>query len=844
MIPASGLWRLGLACCLAWATAVGAQDTAPAPPSAAGERVDVDALVRGAFVALREGRDEEASRAFGRVLKLAPDYSDAAYGLALIAERRGEAEAAKKAIRLAIRLDDQRPEFHVVLERLLLQAPELPPPQRAEHLVLDYRVSRERGFEVRGAQGFSPLFLKGINLGAALPGKFPSQFPEKPVYQAWIRDMAELGVNCVRVYTIHPPGFYEALAEHNASAEKPIYLIHGVWVEPPPGDDFGDPAWFEPWRTEMHRVVDLLHGRAALPARPGHASGLYRTDVSRWVIAYILGREWEPYNVVEFNALRPGMSDWQGRFVGIDNGHATEVFMARALEALLAYEHDTYHAQRPAAFTNWPTLDPLHHPTEATKAEENALRRRLGLPLEEGAEIREYDNDAVGLDMEKYRDGPELEAGLFASYHAYPYYPDFINLDSGYNRGRDHLGRNNYMAYLQDLVGHHRRHAVVVSEFGVPSSRLVAHWQPQGMTHGGQNEVEQGEQNARMFRNLHDAGTAGGVLFAWIDEWFKKNWLVIEFEQPGERNPLWYNPMDAEQNYGLLGAHPGKEGPNVLIDGKPDDWRGVPDYLRRGDTWLKLRADEGWLHLAIGFPADVSASSMLVGIDTHDLEAGDHLLPLPGGWRSEAGLEFVVRFEGEVARLEVDNVYDIFTHRYARPYRSRHNEDGLFVEPRTESNRARIGRDGTLFPEHRQQIGTLRRGTADRADPAFDSASEWQRGPGFIEARIPWGLLHVTDPSSLQVLRDDVPPGGIGTVTTEGFRVLLVQLDARGAPVGSLPGVVDGRVTLPPLFRWPGWEQPEFHVYRKPSFSIVQRALAALPDQPAMAPLAPEGGAE
>lgn len=821
-------WVLILLSLLAGATVLAAE-SAPAP---AATRLDSDGLVRAGFVALREGRLDEAESRFVAALKEAPRYSDAEYGLALVAERRERWKEAKRHVQRAIELDDKRPEFKVVLDRLQVLAPELPPINRPATLQLDFRVSREAGFEVRRGEQWTSLFLKGINLGAALPGKYPSEFPEKSVYQAWIASMSELGVNCIRVYTIHPPGFYEALAEHNAKAAEPIYLIHGVWVEPPPDDEFSDPAWFEPWRAEMHRVIDLLHGRAALPPRPGHASGLYRADVSRWTIAYILGREWEPFNVVAYNEMHPGLSDWQGRFVTIEKGHATEVFMAHALEALLAYEHDAYHAQRPAAYTNWPTLDPLYHPTEATKEEEARIRLQIGLPVEKGAEVREYDNDAVGLDMEKYGDGAEFKAGLFASYHAYPYYPDFINLDPGYQQGRDHLGPNNYMAYLQDLVRHHTKHAVVISEFGVPSSRLVAHWQPQGMTHGGQNEHEQGEQDARMFHNIYDSGCAGAVLFAWIDEWFKKNWLVIEFEEPLERKPYWYNSQDAEENYGLIGAHPGSDGPNILIDGKANDWSGVPTYLEGDGVTFKLIADEGWLHLGIAYDDALPAPRFLVGIDSYDPELGDHRWP-DLELRSAAGMEFMVQFDADSAQLRIDNTYDLFTHRYARPYRSRRNDDGVFVMPQTESNRQRIGRDGKVYPPHRQEIGHLRRGTQDRRDPAFDSGSEWQRSPGFVEARIPWGLLNVTDPSTHQVVHDPEPLGdGVGRRTTDGFRVALIALGEDNSVTKTLPQAKEQRIPLPPLFTWKSWQQPEFHTYRKPGFERVRKALAELPNQP------------
>ncbi len=801
---------------------------------------DADAQVGAGFTALRLGRLEAAEACFAAALARAPRYADAHYGVALVQERRGAWAEAKVAARRALELEPARPEFREVLDRLLARAPELPPRVRPGQPQQPFRVDRAAGFQIREAGGWRRLFLKGVNLGAALPGRHPSEFPDRATYEGWIRDMAELGVNCVRVYTIHPPAFYAALREHNLKAASPIYLVHGVWAEPPPEDDFLDPGWFGDWKAEMKRVVDLLHGHAWIPERPGHASGVYTADVSPWWIATILGREWEPFNVVAFNERRPGLADASGRFVAVRQGHATERFMAEAMDAFLVYEQDAWNAQRPMAFTNWPTLDPLHHPTESTKAEEAALRARLGLPLEAGAEVREYDNDAVGLDLEKFEARGGFTAGLFASYHAYPYYPDFMNLDPGYAQARDHLGPNPYFGYLKALVAHHRRHAVVISEFGVPTSRLVAHAQPQGMTHGGQGEREQSEQNARMFRNIHESGCAGAMLFAWIDEWFKKNWLVIDFEEPLERNRLWYNAQDAEQNYGVLGLHPGAGGPTIRIDGQPGDWAAVPVHLRGDGLTLKLQADEGWLHLGLfweGAPA--ADEGFLVGLDTHDLEAGDHRLPSGLGLESAAGLEFAVLFQGDRAALLADDAYDLFTHRYARPYRSVPNANGRFLMPRTESNRFRIGRDGTVFPPHRQEIGWLRKGTQDRRHPAFDSRAEWQSGPGFLEARLPWGLLNVTDPSSHQVVRDGVPPGeGVGTATTEGFRPVLVRFqgaafaDARLAPRAVLPSPVEGRIPAAPLFRWPAWEEPRWHSFRKLGFEGLKRSLRALPETP------------
>ena len=82
-----------------------------------------------------------------------------------------------------------------------------------------------------------------------------------------------------------------------------VYLAPGT--ELPPRDDFENPGWERALFDEMRRVVDLLHGRADIEPRPGHASGYYTADVSPWVLAWIIGREWEPFSVVNYNRLRP-----------------------------------------------------------------------------------------------------------------------------------------------------------------------------------------------------------------------------------------------------------------------------------------------------------------------------------------------------------------------------------------------------------------------------------------------------------------------------------------------------------------------------------------------------------
>ena len=67
-----------------------------------------------------------------------------------------------------------------------------------------------------------------------------------------------------------------------------------------------------------------------------------------------------------------------------------------------------------------------------------------------------------------------LRTGMFASYHIYPYYPAFLDFEEKYASYVDEKGENNpYQGYLKAINEHHTM-PVVISEFGLPSSRGIA----------------------------------------------------------------------------------------------------------------------------------------------------------------------------------------------------------------------------------------------------------------------------------------------------------------------------------------------------------------------------------
>ena len=810
---------------------------------------NLDAKVGLGHVALKLGESTRADSLFRIVVAADSANGDGWTGLSYSAYRQSRLEDALRAARRSWSLHPGDPEVRDLLDKLLPGWEHATEVSRShpESLVVAARTHGDR-FEVPTSDGWKPFYVQGINLGVALPGRFPAEFPTDSLcYAGWLDSLSAMHANALRVYTILPPVFYHALGHWNAvHPERALWLVHGVWTELPPNDDFNDPEWKAEFRDEMRRVVDVIHGAAEFPTRPGHAGGRYGADLSRWTLAYLIGREWEPFAVKAFNAAGPDTA-YHGRLLELAAGTATDAWMAEQCDFMLSDELDRYRTLRPIAYTNWPTLDPLHHPSEANNIEEMHWRRRFGAPA--GYSKLEYENDAESLDPSLVRPTAANPGGWFASYHVYPYYPDFMILDSGYNRARSSYGRSNYFGYLVDLNRHHAGIPVLIAEYGVPSSRGIAHLQPQGWHHGGHDEAAMADIDARLTREIHESGMAGGILFAWIDEWFKKNWTVIDLELPPDRNRLWHNAMDPEQNYGVLGMIAGPPaGPR--LGGDTSAWLGLPvvssaTTAKRGaPTGIRAGNDAAYVYLAVEFsglqgralPWD--SLGVQVVFDTYRSDLGQKKLPRTL-IRGEVGFEFLLDFKhpGDGALLVTPdyNPYvgpaaiergDEGGQFYRRPVRSVSRSDGRFDSLFIVTNRARFARDGTFYPAQGYNRGRLRYGTEEES-----SLADWYFDPaaGLLEVRLPWGLLNFTDPSSRTLVFDQAKAGEFTTASSDGFRIGVLTYAKPGNPelIGALPALDRrGRWVARDFgtWSWATWDVPVYHERLKPAFHAVRDA--------------------
>ncbi len=642
------------------------------------------------------------------------------------------------------------------------------------------------------------IFLKGVNLGVALPGKFPAEFSMSfEQYLDWFKMIGEMNSNVIRLYTILPPDFYKAIAYYNLHNQNmPLYIMQGIWAKIPDDDDYFNQDYTREFQKELIDAIDVIHGNAVLKEMPGKAHGIYPTDVSKYVIGFLLGREWEP-SCVSHTIQSYDVNSYDGDFISIANGNPMEVWLAKMLDFTAMYETQEYRWQHPLSFVNWLPLDPMYHNSEFIENEK----------------VREYDNDMISIDFRKFNATELFPAGIYAAYHVYPYYPDFIYLQDKYVNAINHHGiKDNFFGYLEDLKQHTEGMPLVISEYGLPTSRGISHFTPSGFNQGGHSEAKQAELSLTLTEDIYETNCAGAIYFEWADEWFKHNWLVLDFEVPFENRKLWHNMENPEQNFGILAL----ENKKKIIDASLNDWEGDEENIEM-KVWAD--ADPTYFYLAGKFPdLDLKKHNLYIAIDTYSEDKGDHSLPFTDKI-FDNGFEFLCEFKSkDTAKILVDEPYSVFTDIYNDDipvYASVNNKNGKFVDELMLVNRGREGLIGKKTDSILNNRSPLIYGNTSY--PEFSNADwNWSYMNKNFELRLDWHLINISDPSTRFVLDDSPETKSIEASQTDGFNIYFFITDKNDSVILQYPE------DYPFYFSWDGWTQPDFTERLKPVYDTLK----------------------
>jgi len=619
------------------------------------------------------------------------------------------------------------------------------------------------GFRLHTASG-DKTFLPGVNLGSTTPLHQPGEVGGIPreQYAAWLAQMGDLGIRVVRVYTLLPPGFYAELEAYDrAHPDAPIYLVQGAYL---PDESYveGDGTLYDPsvdeaFTRELEDISDAVHGDLVRATAAGRAGGTYDADVSPWVAGWVVGVEWDQFGTQRTDEQHADAAYEPGRwFAATPGATATERWIARHVDALAGHEA-ARGTSAPIAMANWPTTDPLVHPQEPNATE-----------------------DMVAIDANHVLPTAAWPGGTFASFHLYPYYPDFQRFEPGYQDERWRGRRDPYAGYVAAMRDHFAgTMPLLVTEFGVPSSLGKAHDGPLGRDQGSHGEQEAMAIVADLMQTLEAKGAGGGFVFSWEDEWFKRTWNTAAHQVP-ERRQLWHDPLTNEQWFGLVATDP-----DPIPDASVERLRASGPF-----RYLYAWADASWVHLDVTFRRALPGR-LDIGADVVPALAGDDYRVAVDPRAGTARV--TVRRELDPIRLDTT----------AEPYRP---GAGRAWHPYSLLTNRAYEVDGVRYAAEYHHVGRLVRGTWDPASPHYDSTATWQVDPGrrTVRLRIPWSMLGLADPSGRTALGPGIPAD-------------LVRIEGIGL---TFTGDRGKSATLD--FTWPTWNHTTYRQRPKAGLDLVE----------------------
>lgn len=662
------------------------------------------------------------------------------------------------------------------------------------------QVSRvnKKDIEVYRNGEWEKTFLKGVNIGAAKPGYFPGEFGiTKSDYLRWFKYIKEMNANVIRVYTLQMPEFYEALYEFNRYEKEPLYIIHGAWVDEElmlKEKNAFSPKVIDTFKSETDKIIDAIHGNASIGKITGRGYGRYTKDISPYVIGYILGIEWEPNFTKSTNDINEGMKDFDGKWLYTDSANPIEIFFAQVGEHAIEHETRNYNTQKPIAFSNWVTTDVVSHNDDV-----------------------DDQNRLVNINEGKIKHKDNFQSGLFVSYHIYPYYPDFLNYEKKYTEYVDEEGdKNSYKAYLEELIGYYKDRPVIVSEFGVPTSRGITHEDSsRGFNQGMVSEAEQGLMNKEMLEDIHSSGYAGAIIFSWQDEWFKRTWNTMDMDDPNAR-AYWSDKMTSEKYFGLLTFDPGRKKSVAYVDGNVKEWKNKNIVTENENMKLYMKSDEEYLYLRINKKdLDINNDEIIIPIDVTQKSGSNNVEGYKLTFNKDA--DFIIKINGkDNSTIEVQNYYDINDFLFNYKIKKKKDSNKFNILKQTILGKSYMPLSKKTIKQKEVEVGKLIYGNGNPSDDDYNSLSDFIVNGDDIEIRIPWLMLNISNPAQKLVIDDFNTKEKIKHTNIQNINagIYLVGNDGESKEEAIMKS-----------YTWDKWKMPNYHERLKDSYYIIKEAF-------------------
>lgn len=339
------------------------------------------------------------------------------------------------------------------------------------------------------------------------------------------------------------------------------------------------------------------------------------------------------------------------------------------------------------------------------------------------------------------------------------------------------------------------------------------------------SEQEQGEIVTHLYEDIIHEGMMGGLVFTWQDEWFKRTWNTMDYDNP-DRRPYWSNAQTNEQQFGILSFDTHKIG----VDGNGDEWE--TDLMYEGNNELKsmtMDSDERYLYFKIehepGFSGDIDIPL--------DIIQGQGNTTFNNVDTSDA-VDFIIQLRDDESRVVVDDYYDFFNIQYGHTLKMIEsgkplvNNSGRFNPIRFALNKELYLPDrDEMIPFESYETGLLKEGVGNPEHEDYNSLSDyyWDSENGIIEIRIPWMLIGAKDPSQHEFIGNIAEEGLEAKITANHIKAGVIMKNGKET-VDSFPAVSDNRLDEMKEFTWEKWDLPESKERVKQSYDILKETFS------------------
>lgn len=609
---------------------------------------------------------------------------------------------------------------------------------------------------------YKTIEIKGVDLSASMPAHYASdKAPTKEDYMRWLTQIADMGSNTIRVFTIMDDDFYNAFYQYNQTHQKPLYLLQGIQVED--AINYGSKsAYSHKFMGSLidsgKKAIDIIHGRK-IDIVDGEK---YFKNISPWVIGYLVGHEWSADTIAytDHNVSHDG--NYEGAYFSTTkNASAFEGMLAQVMDEMMKYENDKYNMQHIIGFVNAPNTDFLEY--------KDMYARQL--------------NKYAYLDGEHIKPTKLLDSGYYVGYRMFDFCDNFTNYLSVRQKQElapmiDKIDSSHaYSGYL-DLLSQYHSVPVIMTGYGFSTSRGALKQDVEPLT-----EKEQGEKLLEVWKDAREADWAGVTISTWQDQWERRTWNTA-FSTNLSNNYLWHDLQSDGQNYGIMAYLPEKEA-CVNIDGVFDEWKKSDQILNTEKYALSLRADHEALYLLVNGKNVSENTKLYIPIDINENVGSkfysdklkfnrnvDHLLCIDG--KQSTRLLIHERYNAMRANFYYEQTgKDPYTNIPEK------HDDDFSVAAMAVRNSVLIDTTDIMNLAERKKealmkkwdTGNLRYGNGNRNNKSYDSLADFHFGNEGVEVRIPWQLLNISDPVYKQAHKDYYENYGVKTKKIKNFYI-------------------------------------------------------------------------